>query len=41
VAFPRQYKDPKDPSKTYTTTWFDMYRIKNGKIDEHWDPATK
>src|SRR5512141_3100677 len=30
VAFPRQYKDPKDPSKTYTTTWFDMYRIKNG-----------
>ena len=21
----------------YTTTWFDMYRIKNGKIDEHWD----
>jgi len=41
VAFPREYKDPKDPSKTYTTTWFDMYRIANGKIAEHWDPATK
>ena len=25
----------------YTTTWFDMWRIKDGKADEHWDPATK
>ena len=24
----------------YTTTWFDMWRIKNGKADEHWDGAT-
>ena len=25
----------------YTTTWFDMWRIMDGKADEHWDPATK
>ena len=41
VAFPREFKDPKDPSKTYTTTWFDMWRIKDGKADEHWDSAMK
>ena len=41
VAFPREYKDPKDPSKTYTTTWFDMWRFVDGKADEHWDPAMK
>ena len=41
VAFVREMKDPKDPSKTYTTTWFDMWRFKDGKADEHWDGATK
>jgi predicted SnoaL-like aldol condensation-catalyzing enzyme len=25
----------------YTTTWFDMWRIKDGKADEHWDPMVK
>ncbi len=25
----------------YTTTWFDMWRFKDGKADEHWDPATR
>ncbi len=41
VVIPREYKEPKDPSKMYTTTWFDMWRIVDGKADEHWDPATK
>jgi predicted SnoaL-like aldol condensation-catalyzing enzyme len=41
VAWPREYKDPKNPSKTYSTTWFDMWRIKDGKADEHWDSAMK
>ena len=41
VVTPRVYKDPKDPSKTYTTTWFDMWRFKDGKADEHWDCATR
>ena len=25
----------------YITTWFDLYRIQDGKIAEHWDPALK
>jgi predicted SnoaL-like aldol condensation-catalyzing enzyme len=41
VVMPRELKDPKDPSKTYTTTWFDMWRFVDGKADEHWDPATR
>lgn len=41
VATVRNAKDPKDPSKTYTTTWFDTWRIVDGKADEHWDSATK
>lgn len=41
VMTPRNYKDPKDPSKTYSTTWFDTWRFVDGKADEHWDPATK
>ncbi len=41
VAYVREFKDPKDPSKTYTTTWFDQWRFKDGKADEHWDPQTK
>jgi predicted SnoaL-like aldol condensation-catalyzing enzyme len=28
-----------DGNETYTTTWFDMWRIKDGKADEHWDAA--
>jgi predicted SnoaL-like aldol condensation-catalyzing enzyme len=27
--------------KAYTTTWFDTWRIKDGKADEHWDCATR
>jgi predicted SnoaL-like aldol condensation-catalyzing enzyme len=41
VSFVREMKDPKDPSKSYTTTWFDMWRFVDGKADEHWDPATR
>ncbi|MDB5683877.1 MAG: hypothetical protein JWM75_1575, partial [Sphingomonas bacterium] len=39
VSFVREMKDPQDPAKSYTTTWFDMWRFKDGKADEHWDPA--
>ncbi|HSG33707.1 MAG TPA: nuclear transport factor 2 family protein [Sphingomonadaceae bacterium] len=31
---------PGDPTKMYTTTWFDTWRFVDGKADEHWDPAT-
>jgi predicted SnoaL-like aldol condensation-catalyzing enzyme len=41
VAYVRELKDPKDPTRSYTTTWFDMWRFKDGKADEHWDPATR
>lgn len=41
LSFVRQYQDPNIPDATYTTTWFDMFRIVNGKIVEHWDVATK
>ncbi len=41
LSFVREYDDPKDATKKYTTTWFDMFRIENGKIAEHWDPALK
>ena len=27
--------------KGHSTTWFDMFRIEDGKIAEHWDPAKK
>jgi len=41
LSFVREAADPKEPSQKYTTTWFDMFRIENGKIIEHWDGATK
>ena len=41
MFFVREYPEPGDASKKYTTTWFDMFRIVDGKIAEHWDPATK
>ena len=32
----------KDAAGTdYTTTWFDMFKVENGKIVEHWDCDTK
>lgn len=37
LSFVREAADPKDPAKKYTTTAFDMFRIENGKIAEHWD----
>ncbi len=40
VLVVREYKYADDPSKSYTTTWFDTWRFVNGKADEHWDPAT-
>lgn len=39
LSFVSEQADPKDAAKKYTTTWFDMFRIENGKIAEHWDPA--
>jgi len=41
LSLVREYDEPGTPGKKYTSTWFDMFRIENGKIAEHWDNATK
>ncbi len=40
LAFLREFPDPRTPGKMYTTTWFDMFRVANGKLAEHWDYGT-
>ncbi|MBO0750070.1 MAG: ester cyclase [Porphyrobacter sp.] len=39
TAFVRPEKDA--TGETYYSTWFDLYRIDDGKIAEHWDPMLK
>jgi predicted SnoaL-like aldol condensation-catalyzing enzyme len=41
LSFVREAADPKDSTKRYTTTAFDMFRIENGKIAEHWDAMAR
>ncbi len=41
LSFVRETADPKDATRKFTTTWFDMFRIDNGKIAEHWDCAPR
>ena len=41
LSFVRETTDPKDATRKSTTTWFDMFRIENGRIAEHWDCAPK
>jgi predicted SnoaL-like aldol condensation-catalyzing enzyme len=37
----RPRPEPGAPSKTYRSYWFDLLRVKDGKIVEHWDGALK
>ena len=39
--FKQKAPDPNDKTKSYERFSFDMFRIKNGKIVEHWDGASK
>jgi len=39
TTFVRPEKDSN--GETYYSSWFDLYRIENGKIAEHWDPMLK
>jgi predicted SnoaL-like aldol condensation-catalyzing enzyme len=39
LNFVQENKDSK--GQPYKTTWFDMFRIQDGKIAEHWDSALK
>jgi predicted SnoaL-like aldol condensation-catalyzing enzyme len=35
----QEHAHPVRSGRTYTTTWFDMFRIVDGRIIEHWDDA--
>jgi len=39
TAFVRPEKDAN--GETYYSSWFDLYRIEDGKVAEHWDPMLK
>jgi predicted SnoaL-like aldol condensation-catalyzing enzyme len=41
LIFEHQNKDPRDPSKTYRFNTFEIIRIQNGKVQEHWDSEKK
>jgi predicted SnoaL-like aldol condensation-catalyzing enzyme len=41
LIFESEQKDPRDASKTYHANSFDVLRIQNGKVQEHWDSAQK
>jgi predicted SnoaL-like aldol condensation-catalyzing enzyme len=41
LVFEHEANDPRDPSRTYQFNSFDVLRIENGKIQEHWDSAKK
>ncbi|WP_428102685.1 nuclear transport factor 2 family protein [Candidatus Rariloculus sp.] len=40
MSFVRECADPRNEGGMYTTTWFDMFRVEDGMIAEHWDYGT-
>lgn len=41
MAFVSHYQEPDGSGKTYTSTKFDIFRIENGLIAEHWDSVQR
>jgi len=41
LIWEREAKDPADPAKTYKYNTYDLLRLGNGKVQEHWDWALK
>ena len=41
LVWEREGKDPADESQTYKYNAYDLLRIENGKVQEHWDYAMK
>jgi predicted SnoaL-like aldol condensation-catalyzing enzyme len=41
MMFDRTAPDPADPSRKYAYNNFDMVRVENGQVQEHWDAAKK
>ncbi|WPO87206.1 nuclear transport factor 2 family protein [Herbiconiux sp. KACC 21604] len=37
----RDLPDPENPGQTYRAYWFDMWRVEDGRLAEHWDAVTK
>jgi predicted SnoaL-like aldol condensation-catalyzing enzyme len=36
-----EHPHPSREGETYTTTWFDMFRVVDGRLAEHWDASTR
>ena len=41
LIWDHEAQDPTDSSKTYKYNTFDMFRVRDRKIQEHWDSAMK
>ena len=41
LVFEQESPDPRDPTKTYHHNSFEVLRIANGKVQEHWDSAKR
>lgn len=41
ISFVREFPEPKDAAKKYTTTGITFFRVRDGKLSEHWDTGTK
>lgn len=41
MVFRRMRPDPGAPGKTYESWWFDTFRVRGGRLVEHWDGALK
>lgn len=39
LMFVAEYDHPNAAGQTYRTTWYDSFRVVDGVIVEHWDPA--
>lgn len=39
MMLPRDIPHPHKPGETYRSYWFDMWRLEDGLIAEHWDGA--
>jgi predicted SnoaL-like aldol condensation-catalyzing enzyme len=40
LIFEHEDKDPRNPANTYHYNSFDVLRIENGKVQEHWSGTT-
>ena len=41
LIFEQESPDPRDPTKTYHHNSFEVLRLANGKVQEHWDSVKR